>query len=192
MSAPAPKPRRATYDDLCRVPDTMLAQIVDGELHVQPQPAIPHQQVASVLGMDLGGPFHRGRGGPGGWWILDEPELHLGEDVLVPDLAGWRRERLPELPREPAMTLAPDWLCEVLSPSSAVLDRVRKMPIYAAHHVEHVWLVDPMTRTLEVFRVEGAAWLRLCAYADTGMVRAPPFEAVELDLGALWPAPAGT
>src|SRR5690606_4669509 len=120
----------------------------DGELSLSPRPSPRHADAASVLGMDLGTPFHRGRGGPGGWWILFEPELHLGPEILVPDLAGWRRERMPQLPEEAFFTLAPDWLCEVLSPSTTQLDRVRKMPIYARNGVSHVWLLDPSAKTL--------------------------------------------
>ena len=116
--------REATYEDLLSLPDDVLGQIVEGELHATPRPAIDHQRASSVLGIRLGDPFDLGGGGPGGWWIVDEPELHLDWNVLVPDLAGWRRERLPELPREAFFTLAPDWVCEVLSPSTARLDRV--------------------------------------------------------------------
>ena len=134
------------------------------------------------------GPFHRGRGGPGGWVILDldEPELHLGPDVLVPDLAGWRRERMPTVPDVAAFELAPDWLCEVLSPSTVAVDRVRKMPVYAREGVTHVWLVDPLARTLEVFRREGPGDARVNAWADEDRVRAEPFDAIELELGILW------
>ena len=127
-----------------------------------------------------------GLNGPGGWWILDEPELHLGEDILVPDLAGWRRERLPTIPDQAAFTLAPDWVCEVLSPSTGMRDRAYKMPIYAREGVEHVWLVDPHLRTLEVFRRQELGWLLLAVYAEDAVVRAEPFEAVDLDLLTLW------
>ena len=112
-----PAKRRATYDDLLAVPDTLVAEILDGNLVTHPRPAAPHARTASRLGMDLGSPFDRGRGGPGGWIILYEPELHLHADVVVPDLAGWRRERMPEMPVGPAFELAPDWACEVLSPA---------------------------------------------------------------------------
>src|SRR5689334_25190870 len=126
----------------------------DGELYASPRPAYPHARAAVVLVGKLGGAFDFGDG-PGGWWIYSEPELHFGDDVLVPDLAGWRRERMPRVPRTPAFTLAPDWLCEVLSPSTARLDRAAKLPVYAREGVKHVWLVDPEARMLEVFRLEG-------------------------------------
>ena len=187
-----PARRRATYSDLLAVPSHLVAESVDGELIASPRPAISHAHVASVLGMDIGSPFQRGRGGPGGWWVLFEPELHLGDDVLVPDLAAWRREHVSTLPDGPYITIAPDWVCEVLSPSTAVLDRVRKLHIYAGAGVAHAWLVDPGQRTLEIYRRASEQWLRVAAYADAERVRAEPFEAVELDLAALWMPEAPT
>lgn len=191
MASPARK--RATYDDLLKVPDHLVAEIVDGELHTSPRPASRHAVAASGLGGQIWSPFHRGRGGPGGWWILDEPELHLGEDILVPDLAGWRRERMPAIPDAAYFTLAPDWACEVLSPSTERLDRVRKLPVYAREGVRHVWLVNPSARTLEVLRLEGGRWVVVATHGGDDPVRAEPFDAIELDLGALWgePPPAG-
>src|SRR5262249_43277111 len=136
--------RRATYDDLCAVPDHLVAELIDGELFVSPRPALRHSLVTSRLGAQLGPAFDAPAGspdGPGGWMILYEPELHLGEDVLVPDLAGWRRIRMPVIPNTSYATLAPDWVCEVLSPSNTALDRARKMPIYAREAVGHAWLI---------------------------------------------------
>lgn len=187
VNAFAKKP--ATYEDLRAVPAEMLAQIVAGELVASPRPSSEHAHAASVLGMDLGGPFHRGRGGPGGWWILYEPELHSGDDVLVPDLAGWKRERVSQLPGSAYIELVPDWICEVLSPSTSGLDRVRKMPVYLRQGVAHIWLVDPVGCTLEVFRNEQGRWVLLGTFEGNQQVRAEPFEAVELDLAALWLAP---
>ncbi|MSP23657.1 MAG: Uma2 family endonuclease [Myxococcales bacterium] len=183
----------ATYADLASVPDTHVGQIIAGELLVQPRPSMAHSAAASVLGMDVGGSFDRGRGGPGGWWIRDEPELHLHMDILVPDLAGWRRARVPHLPSGPFVTIAPDWVCEVLSPSTAAVDRVRKMPIYLREGVRHVWLVDPERQTLEVFRLEHERWVLVGAHGGDGgdgPVRAEPFDEIELELSALWPAGA--
>jgi Uma2 family endonuclease len=186
-------PRRATYADLAAVPEHLRAQIVDGELVVTPRPGARHAAAASALGEELGPPFKRGRGGPGGWLILFEPELHLGEHVLVPDLAGWHRERLPQVGDEAFFTLVPDWVCEVLSPSTAGLDRVRKLPVYGHAGVHHVWLVDPAARTLEVLERQSEQWLLLAAYEGGLRVRAAPFDAIELDLGVLWAdaTPAG-
>jgi Uma2 family endonuclease len=176
----------ATYEDLRALPETWVGELVAGELHAAPRPAARHVVVASALGGELTGPFQRGRGGPGGWWILDEPELHLGEEVLVPDLAGWRRTRMPVPPDQPFFPLAPDWVCEILSPATAGFDRVRKMPVYLRERVGHVWLIDPLARTLEVFQNENERWVLAGNHAGEQRVRAEPFEAVELDLEALW------
>jgi len=179
-------PKVATYEDVHSLPDNVVGELIQGLLVVSPRPAGPHAKAASVLGMDLGSPFQRGRGGPGGWIIIDEPELHLRPDVLVPDLAGWRRERMPEVPDVTGFELAPDWICEVLSPSTARVDRVQKMPIYLREGVNHVWLVDPRARTLEVYRRGEANWVLLQSYGNDALVRAEPFAEVELELSALW------
>jgi Uma2 family endonuclease len=142
--------------------------------------------------MDIGTAFHRGRGGPGGWWILSEPELHLAANVLVPDLAGWRRERMPEQPTTAFYGLAPDWACEVLSPSTVRVDRVLKLNIYGRERVPHVWLVDPIARTLEVFRLDGDGYRLLVVHGGDAPVRAEPFDAIELDLGAVFGQPDTT
>lgn len=186
MSQPAGA--RATYADVLAAPEHVVAEVIDGQLSTSLRPAPRHADAASVLGMDLGSPFHRGRGGPGGWWILFEPELHLGPepDILVPDLAGWRRERMSELPSEAFFTLPPDWVCEVLSPSTVQLDRVRKMPVYSRSGVSHVWLVDPDAKTLEIFSLDGESHRLVATHADDDRVRGVPFDAIELDLGALW------
>ncbi|MCA9626820.1 MAG: Uma2 family endonuclease [Myxococcales bacterium] len=181
-----PAPRVATYADLEALPEHLVGEIIDGELIASPRPATLHVRAASVLGRELGNPFEGGRGGPGGWIILDEPEIHLGGNVLVPDLAGWRRTTLPELPDAPYLTLRPDWVCEVLSPSTAVLDRRRKLPIYAHEGVGHVWLVDPKAQLLEIFRLDGETYRAVACYAEDENIRAEPFDAIELELGALW------
>jgi Uma2 family endonuclease len=178
--------RRATYEDVLAVPRHRVAEIIGGELRVRPRPALPHAAAATALGEELGPPFKRGRGGPGGWILLFEPELHLASDIVVPDLAGWRRERLPALPMAPYLTLAPDWVCEVLSASTTKADRADKLPIYAREEVGHVWLLDPLARTLEILRIEGAHWVLLAIHKDDERVRAEPFQAFELDLSVLW------
>jgi Uma2 family endonuclease len=178
--------RRATYEDLLRVPDHLVAEIVDGELYTSPRPALRHALAGSSLGDELVAPFQKGRGGPGGWWILDEPELHLASDILVPDLAGWRRGRLPVVPDEPYLTLAPDWLAEILSPSTARLDRVKKLNAYAREQVAHVWLLDPGTRILEVLALEQGRWVIHATFGQDERVRAAPFDAIEIDLAELW------
>jgi Uma2 family endonuclease len=183
-----PAKRRATYEDLSQVPDHLIAEILDGQLVTQPRPSPRHALAATVLGSRLGRPFHDGNDGPGGWILLYEPELHLHGDILVPDYAGWRRERMPELPEAAAFELAPDWVCEVLSPSTAATDRADKMPIYAREAVGHVWLVDPLVRTLEAFRLDAGQWRLLGVWHDEARVRAEPFDAIELDLTGLWKA----
>jgi len=176
----------ATYEDVLNAPENKVAEILDGELIVSPRPAARHSLAASWLSIDLGGPFARGRGGPGGWWILLEPELHFGEQVVVPDLAGWRRERMPAIPDAPFFSLAPDWVCEVLSPSTERIDRGKKLRIYAEAGVAHAWLVNPVERTLEVLRLRDGAWTIVAVFTGGEAVRAEPFDAIELDLGALW------
>jgi Uma2 family endonuclease len=182
-----PREKPATYADLLAVPEHMVAEIIDGDLVASPRPALRHANASSRMGDALGGPFHRGAGGPGGWIILDEPELHLGDDVVVPDLAGWRRPRFPEAALDAAaIEVSPDWICEVLSPSTAALDRTRKLPLYAREQVRHAWLVDPVAKTLEVLRLVDQRWSLISAHEGNAKVRAEPFEAIELELAALW------
>ena len=180
--------RRATYEDVLAAPRHLVAEVLHGVLHTQARPRTRHARSASRLGGELYGPFDRGNGGPGGWIILDEPELHLGADpdILVPDLAGWRRTRMPELPDAAFLSLAPDWVCEVLSPGTEGVDRAEKVPIYAREGVSHVWLVDPGVRTLEVLRLDGASYRILTTVRGDARVRAEPFEELELELALLW------
>jgi Uma2 family endonuclease len=184
-----PAKRAATYEDLLAAPPHRVAEIIEGELITSPRPAGPHSVAATALGEELGPPFKRGRGGPGGWIILYEPELHLGRDVLVPDLGGWRRETMGAVANEPYFTIRPDWVCEVLSPSTERFDRGQKIALYAAAGVSHAWLVNPLLRTLEVLRLTGERpreWLTLGVYRDDAKVRAEPFAALELELAVLW------
>jgi len=186
MVRPIAANRAASYDDLRALPDDVVGEIVGGELHASPRPTVPHAAATSVLGEELGPPFKRGRGGPGGWVLLDEPEVHLGPDVIVPDLGGWRRTRMPEIPGTAYISLAPDWVCEALSPSTARLDRGPKLAVYTRERVPHIWFVDPVAQTLELLRLDGETY-RLALTATAGdKVRAEPFDAIELDLGLLW------
>lgn len=188
--APVEKRRRPTYADIAALPSHVLGEILAGELVVSPRPAPPHAEAASALGIVIGGPFGKGINGPGGWRIVDEPELSLGIDPdfdpVVPDLGGWRRERLPRLPATAQYQLPPDWICEVLSPGTAARDRAEKMPFYARAGVGHAWLIDPLTRVLEVYRLEGGRWIQLQVHRGDVEVRAEPFEAVALPLRLLW------
>jgi Uma2 family endonuclease len=187
--------RYATYEDLEAVPDTKVAELIDGDLFVSPRPATPHARVEIQLGTSLAGSFDGPPGGankPGGWWILFEPELHFGKNVLVPDLVGWRHERMPRIPNVAAITLAPDWVCEVVSPSTGVIDRGRKMSVYAREGVAHLWIIDPIIRTLEVYLLEGGRWIVAATYGGDDPVRAEPFDAVTLEPARWWlePEPA--
>lgn len=173
-------------------PEELVAEIVDGELHLSPRPRARHARTATKLSERLGSPFDSGEGGPGGWILLFSPELHLGPrpDKLVPDLAGWRRERFPsEAFAEHApvgLSVAPDWVCEVLSGSTEALDRGKKLGLYGREGVRHLWLVNPTLYTVEVYRLERGAWVVAGVHQGPMQVRIEPFDAVALDLGAIW------
>jgi Uma2 family endonuclease len=177
----------ATYDDVLAAPRHLVAEVIRGALSLLPRPRPLHARTSSRLGVRLGCFDGDGDDGPGGWVILDEPELHLGNEILVPDLAGWRRERMPVLPTELAyFVLAPDWICEVLSPTTERIDRSDKTEIYAEHHVRHVWFLDPEVQTLEVLRLDGTTYRLIKTFGGDARPRAEPFDAIELPLAALW------
>ncbi len=184
MGEPAVK--KATYDDLHSIPENMLGQIIDGELHTMPRPSPKHAKAASDLGAVIIYPYRFGRGGPGGWIILDEPEVRLGEHTLVPDIAGWKKERFPSSLKTNWIEVSPDWICEVLSPDTIRLDKTKKMPIYAKHNVKHIWLINPTDKTLDVFKLAPGGWLLLYAFVDNDKVKAEPFQEIEIDLAELW------
>ena len=191
--------KRPTYADIEALPQHLRGEILGGELVVCARPSPQHVRAASSLGGSLYG-FDRDGDGPDGWWIDHEPELHLDVDpdypVVVPDLAGWRVETLPELPETAAYEVRPDWVCEILSPATQSDDRVLKMPFYAAARIPHFWIVDPLIMTVEAYRLEGRDWVVLGTWRGLDRVRIPPFEALELSLGRLWggrrPAPRAT
>lgn len=176
------------YETLLTLPEHLVGEIIDGQLDTQPRPSGPHGLAESALNIEIGGPFHKGRGGPGGWWIIVEPEVHFRRDteVVVPDLAGWRRERMPAIPQGHRYEVVPDWVCEILSPGTAKKDRSQKLPLYARYGVAHVWLVDPIERTLEVFELREGFWLLLGTLQDQDPVTMPPFAAVTFSLAELW------
>lgn len=181
-----PLKRKAVYGDLLNIPDNWVGEIMNGEVIATPRPSGRHANAAAVLGGEIIPPFRLGRGGPGGWVILMEPEVLMGENLLVPDLAGWRRERFAEWPRENWFSIIPDWICEILSPGTAQRDRIQKMRIYAESSVNHVWLIDPVIKTLEIFRLQGGKWLLLGSFSGEDRVRAEPFSEVEIPLVNLW------
>jgi Uma2 family endonuclease len=177
----------ATYEDLLKVPDHLVAEIIAGELITSPRPGPRHARASTILSDEIVGPFDRGKNGPGGWWILFEPEIHLNGDIIIPDIAGWRKDAVPVLPTDKSyFEIAPHWVCEVISKSTARVDRVLKLPIYAREKVNHAWLIDPDKNTLEVFLRQENAWLLLNSFVGNDLVRAAPFDAIEIDLGALW------
>lgn len=176
------------YADLEALPDGLIGEILNGQLHTQPRPAARHALAAINLGTELVGPYARGRGGPGGWWILAEPELHFVRDaeVLVPDLAGWRRERMPHMPSDQRFEIVPDWVCEILSPSTRSTDREIKMPLYARRGVRFAWLIDPEASTLEAFMWEKGGWSLRATLESGHEVSVEPFEAATFRLETLW------
>ena len=180
------------YAELEALPENLTGEIINGRLYAQPRPTTPHALVESGLAMDIGGAYHRGRGGPGGWWILVEPEIHFIRDteVLVPDLAGWRRERMPRLPNDQRIEVVPDWVCEILSPSTARKDRMTKMPVYARYGVTYLWLVDPLAHTLEAFALREGRWTVIGQFQEQEIVSVEPFQEIALELAALWMEPA--
>ena len=178
--------KRATYEDVLSAPENKVAEILDGELFLSPRPALRHAGAQAAIHGRLWSRFDDGERGPHGWIVVTEPELHLGLAIVVPDVAAWRRERLPALPDRPWLDLSPDWVCEVLSPSTERTDRSRKLRIYAEAGVAHAWLVKPTDRTLEVLRLRDGAWTIVGVWEDAAVVRAEPFEAIDLELGRLW------
>jgi Uma2 family endonuclease len=184
---PKPKFHPATYADVQALPSNMVGEILYGTLSAHPRPSPQHARSSGELHVELSSPFGRGRGGPGGWVFLPEPELHLGDHVIVPDIAGWRREHLPKLPDTAWIETPPDWVCEVLSPSTQQADRTDKLAIYATYAVGHCWYVDPISRTLEVFALTGDKWLLAATFKDADPVAAPPFEVHTFALNVLWP-----
>jgi len=182
--------RPVSYQDVLDAPEHKVAEIINGVFHLQAEPAPPHGEVADGLISFLRGPFQKGRGGPGGWWLKTEPELYFGNRdfrTLVPDVAGWRRDRLPTLPqRWSDLTVRPDWVCEIVSPSTSRIDRTEKMPIYAEAGIPHLWMIDPVAKTLEVYELRDERWTLMSTHAGDDDITALPFEALVMPLVDLW------
>jgi hypothetical protein len=185
--APTTAKSPATYADLEAVPPHLVAEIIFGALHTQARHAPRHATSSMALGGELSSPFQKGRGGPGGWIFMFEPELHLGPHVLVPDLAAWRRERMPTAPDTAFIETPPDWVCEVLSPSTDHLDRGPKRRIYATFGIPHLWHLDPVGKILEIFELKDKHWMLFETFEDQDQVKAPPFDAVPFSLADIWP-----
>lgn len=189
-SSPTSTVRQATYEDIVALPPNLVGEILDGQLVASPRPAGPHTAAASSLGAYLNVLFDRGVGGPGGWRIYDEPELSLSVDPrydpVVPDIAGWRLDVMPEAYVTPQVHVTPNWVCEVLSPSTARIDRMLKMPFYARAGVEYLWLVDALVETIEVYRLQESQWVSEVTVGGDATVRIAPFDSVEMDLAPLW------
>jgi Uma2 family endonuclease len=183
----AGSPRKATYADVEAAPDHLVAEIIDGELMTHPRPSLRHGAAANALGAELTGPFQKGQGGPGGWIFFVEPEIKIGDDLLVPDIAGWRVQHFPGEPKQNYMTAPPDWVCEILSRSTEKRDRTLKMRIYAEAGIPHMWLVDPRLQVLEAFGLHDCRWFKAGAWNSDDHVSAAPFDAISFSLADLWP-----
>ncbi len=175
-----------SYEDILALPDNMVGEIINGRLEVQPRPSPKHALTSSALGVEIGTLFHGRSNNTDGWWILDEPELHLDRHILVPDLAGWRKQRMPKLPDTAWFEIAPDWICEVLSPATAKTDRSEKMPIYASLNVQYLWLIDPILQTLETYLLQDGHWLLQDSLKDDDQVCSLPFSEHTFPLSNLW------
>lgn len=182
----AMKKEPATYQDIVDLPGNIVGQIIDGELYTHSRPTARHSRAASSIGGRLFSPFDEGREGPGGWIILDEPELHIERDIVVPDLAGWKTSTMAVIPDQAFFTIVPDWTAEVLSPSTTKLDRLKKLPLYASWKVQYAWVVDPGAKILEAFRLEKGQWLLAGVYSAEVDARIEPFEAIPFDVTLLW------
>jgi Uma2 family endonuclease len=176
------------YEQLIALPEGLTGEIINGQLRTQPRPAWPHIVAGTRLGTDIEGPYGRGRGGPGGWWIVLEPEVHfvLDAEVTVPDIAGWRKETMPKSPEGHKISVVPDWVCEIFSPSTKSTDRGEKMPLYARHGVRYAWLVDPKTHTLEAYELAAGRWTPLGFFRDDDQVSVAPFDEIVIRLTDLW------
>ncbi|MDR3568199.1 MAG: Uma2 family endonuclease [Syntrophobacteraceae bacterium] len=179
--------KKATYEDLYTIAENMTGEIIDGELIVTPRPSRKHTLAASVLASEIIPPYYLGQGGgPGGWIIIVEPEIGLEEHTMVPDLAGWKKERFPVAEDHNWISVAPDWICEILSPNTFRTDKIKKMPIYAHHGVGHIWLIDPDAKTMDAFRLESGRWSLLASFSESDEVRVEPFQEIEISLEDLW------
>jgi Uma2 family endonuclease len=182
-----PVPKSSLYDQLLELPEILIGEIIDGQLHTHPRPGGKHILISSNVGSELHGPFQKGKNGPGGWWILQEPEVHLSLDneVAVPDLAGWRKERLPEIPESHKFTVIPYWICEIFSPATETFDRQVKMPLYARYAIRFLWLIHPINKTLEAFHLVDTEYSLQGVYKSGDKLSIMPFQDIELKVSDL-------
>jgi Uma2 family endonuclease len=192
MSTTKPSARPPTLADLDALPPGIVGEIIEGVLYTMTKPRARHQRTSTGISGDLCGPFDLGRGGPGGWWIISVPGIELPNDTkeISPDVAGWRRERMPELPVDEPISVVPEWVCEILSPTTRRHDLLRKQPYYAKVGVPFLWLVDLEARVLTAYRLERDAWQVIGTYSEETEVRIPPFDAVPLRVTDWWPPAA--
>jgi Uma2 family endonuclease len=189
MSTSKPSMKPPTLADLDALPPGIVGEIIEGVLYTMTKPRARHQRTGTGIGSDLRGPFDLGRGGPGGWWIIAEPGIELPNDTkeISPDVAGWRRERMPELPVDEPIRVVPDWVCEILSKTTRRHDQLVKLPYYADVGVPYAWIVDLEARVLTAQRLESGRWLTIGTYSDETEARIAPFDAVPLNVADWWP-----
>lgn len=189
MNVIKPIKTSATYQDVLDAPPNMVAELIEGELYLNPRPTPRHSHAALRLASVLDGPFMKGEDGPGGWWIVLEPEVHFEDDAhaVVPDVGGWLKDDVPRFPDTAYFESPPSWVCEVLSPSTRKLDLTTKRDFYARQGVREIWFVDPLARTLEAFSHTDGAWTLISAFKDDESVSLPPFDAIAFSLAVLWP-----
>lgn len=178
--------KQASYQDIIDLPENMVGEIIHGRLEMRPKSATRYALASSSLSAELVSSFQQGQDGAGGWWIIDEPVCHLDSHVLVPDLVGWRRQRMPALPKTACFKTPPDWICEILSPTTTRIDRIVKMPIYAELGINYLWLIDPVLRTLEAYELHDGHWLLTGAHADNESIAIAPFAEHTFSLTDLW------
>ena len=179
----------ATLADFLSIPESeRFHELIDGEIMQKTSPSGEHGSTQADVTGWLHGPFGRKppSGGPGGWWLANEVEIELGDDVCRPDVVGWRRELVPERPRGTPVGVPPHWVCEVLSPSNMRNDLVRKKHIYHRHHVDHYWILDPAEGTLAVYRWHTDGYLEVLIAERGVTVRAEPFDAIEIPISGLF------
>lgn len=191
MSTTKPSTKPPTLADLDALPPGVVGEIIDGVLYTMTKPRMRHQRTMLKIGGGVAAPFDDGIGGPGGWWIIPEPGIELPDTPeIAPDVAGWRRDRMPEMPIDEPIRIVPDWVCEILSPTTRRHDLLVKLPYYAKVGVAYHWLVDLEGRTVTAQRLDSGRWTTLGVYCDETDARIEPFDVVPLHVASWWPPAA--